>query len=345
MRIRSLVIGLLTATAVLAAAACAYWVWWAGQLERGIAQWSDEQRLRGTEIAYDGPAIDGFPLAHAARFEDPAMRAPDGFSWRGPTLSAQSALWDPWTIVVSFSGRHLVEDLNAGLLEAVTFDSRDAVGVLQLAGDGRLVQADATLEGLEVLAEPFGRIASALLRVSLTPDYDPKTESLLGSAVAIETDALQLPARLAGPMDPTAERIVAVGRLNGVFPHSGFPGADPRQALTAWRDAGGAVELERVEVEWAPLGVSASGRLTLDDRLRPQGQLAARIAGLPELLDRLAAAGLVTAQQVVNIKLGVLAFSGEPDEEGRPVLAVPVILNGGLLSLGPFPLARISPVL
>jgi hypothetical protein len=167
MRIRSLVIGLLTATAVLAAAACAYWVWWAGQLERGIAQWSDEQRLRGTEIAYDGPAIDGFPLAHAARFEDPAMRAPDGFSWRGPTLSAQSALWDPWTIVVSFSGRHLVEDLNAGLLEAVTFDSRDAVGVLQLAGDGRLVQADATLEGLEVLAEPFGRIASALLRVSL----------------------------------------------------------------------------------------------------------------------------------------------------------------------------------
>jgi hypothetical protein len=143
-----------------------------------------------------GPAIDGFPLAHAARFEDPAMHAPDGFSWRGPTLSAQSALWDPWTIVVSFSGRHLVEDLNAGLLElwdpwtivvsfagrhlvedlnaglleAVTFDSRDAVGVLQLGGDGRLVQADATLEGLEVLAEPFGRIASALLRVSLTPD-------------------------------------------------------------------------------------------------------------------------------------------------------------------------------
>ena len=63
------------------------------------------------------------------------------------------------------------------------------------------------------------------------------------------------------------------------------------------------------------------------------------------LIDRLAAAGLMTAQQVVNIKLGVLDFSGEPDEEGRPVLAVPVILNGGLLSLGPFPLARISPVL
>ena len=52
MRPRSLVIGLLTATAVLAAAASAYWVWWAGQLERGIAQWRDEQHLRGTEIAH-----------------------------------------------------------------------------------------------------------------------------------------------------------------------------------------------------------------------------------------------------------------------------------------------------
>ncbi len=340
MRLRSLVIGLLSASAVLAAAASGYWAWWAGQLERGIAQWRDEQRLRGTEIAYDGPAIEGFPLAHAAHFEDPAIRAPDGLSWRGPALSAQAALWDPWTVTVSFPGRHVVEGLSAGGLEAVTLDSRDAGGVLRLDASGRLEEADARLEGLEVLAEPLGRVSSALLRLSLVPVYDGTSGSLLGIGFAVEADALQLPAKLAGPMDTRAERIVAVGRLNGALPQG-----DPRLALAAWRDNGGALDLERIEVEWAPLGVSASGRLTLDDRLRPQGQLAARIAGLPALLDRLAAAGLMTAQQVVNVKLGVLAFSGEPDEAGRPVLSVPVILNGGLLSLGPFPLARLSPVL
>lgn len=340
MRLRSLAIVLIATLVLLAAAASAYWGWWAGQLERGIAQWREQQRLRGYEISYRSPAIGGFPLAHMARFEEPAVRAPEGPHWRGPTLIARSALWDPRTISVFFSGRHLVEHLNAGGLEVVTLDSREAGGVLRLGGGGRLEQADATLQGLEVLADPFGRVASALLRVSLTPDYDPETGSLLGTAFALETGALQIPADLAAPLDPTADWIRAVGRLDGVLPQ-----AAPLLALAAWRDQGGALNLERVEVEWPPLGLSASGRLTLDDQLRPQGQFAARIAGLPELLDRLAAAGLVTAQQVASIKLGVLAFSGEPDDQGRPVLAVPVILNGGLLSLGPFPLARISPVL
>ena len=340
MRVRSFVIGLVMIAAVLVAAAAGYWVWWAGQLERGIAQWREQQRLSGYEITYDGPAIDGFPLAHTAHFEAPAIRAPDGLSWRGPALNARSALWDPWTITVSFSGRHLVERLNRGELEAVTLDSRQAGGVLRLGGDGRLEEADARLEGLEVQAEPFGRFSSTLLRLSLAPDYDEDTGSLLGYAFTVEFDDLALPASLAGPLEPRAEKIAAVGRLKGALPRG-----EARRALAAWRDAGGAVDLERVAVEWQPLGVSASGRLTLDDRLRPQGQLAARIAGLPELIDRLAAAGLMTAQQVANIKLGVLAFSGERDERGRSVLAAPIILNGGLLSLGPLPLARLSPVL
>jgi len=340
MRTRTLVIGLLTATALLAAAASGYWTWWAGQLERGIAEWREQQRLRGYEITYGGPAIDGFPLAHVARFDAPAIRSPDGPRWRGPALSARAVLWDPATIAVSFAGRHVVERLNAGGLDAVTLEGREAEGLLRLHADGRLETADATVLGLDVLAEPLGRFASESLRLSLVPDYSPETGLVAGHAFAVETGEVQVPADLAAPLDPTAEWIRAVGRLDGVLPQ-----AAPLRALAAWRDQGGALNLERVEVEWPPLGLSASGRLTLDDQLRPQGQLAARIAGLPELLDRLAARGLMTPERVSNIKLALLAFSGERDDKGRPVVAVPVILNAGVVSLGPFPLARISPVL
>ena len=340
MRHRSLVLALLTVAALIAVAAGGYWVWWAGQLERGIAQWREQQRLRGYEITYGGPAIDGFPLAHVARFDGPAIRSPDGTRWRGPALSARAALWDPYTIAVSFAGRHVVERLNAGRLDTATLDSREADGLLRLRGDGRLESADATLLGLEVLAEPLGRFASGWLRLSLTPDYGPETGLVLGYDFAVETSQLQIPTTLAAPLDPTAERILAVGRLDGIFPQT-----EPRRALAAWRDGGGALELERVEVEWPPLGVTASGRLTLDDQLRPEGQLAARIAGLPELLDRLVEQGLMTAQQVSNIKLAVLVFAGERDDKSRPVLAAPLIFRAGILSLGPLPLARISPVL
>ena len=340
MRMRSLFIGLVVTAGVLAAAGGAYWFWWAGQLERGIAQWRAQQRLEGYEITFGGPAIDGFPLAHVARFDGPAVRAPDGARWHGPALTARAALWDPRTIEISFAGRHILERLSAGRLDSATVDSQEAAGVLRLRSDGRLESAAAAVEELEVLADPLGRFASGILRLSLAPDYDANAGGLLGHAFSVETSALELPAALAAPLDPAAERIVAIGRLEGLIPQT-----EPRLALSAWRDSGGAVELERIEVDWAPLALTASGRLTLDERLRPEGQLAARIAGLPELLDRLAEQGLMAANQVANTKLAIRVFAGELDDKGRPVLTAPIILRAGLLSLGPLPLARISPVL
>ena len=131
MRMRSLFVGLLTVAAILAVAASVYWFWWAGQLERGIAQWREQQRLGGYEVTYGGPAIDGFPFAHVARFDGPAVQAPEGAYWRGPTLTARAALWDPRSIEISFAGRHLVERLSAGRLDSASLDSREAEGLHQ----------------------------------------------------------------------------------------------------------------------------------------------------------------------------------------------------------------------
>jgi hypothetical protein len=339
MRTRFLLFALL-AVAVLIAAAGGYWVWWAGQLERGIAQWREQQRLRGYEISYGGPAINGFPLAHVARFDAPMIQWPAGARWQGPALIARAPLWDPRTVTVSFAGRHVLEHLNAGRLDAATVDSRGADGSLRLRSDGRLESAEATLHGLEVLAAPFGQVTSDRLHLWLAPDYGQEPGPELGYAFSLETSELRLPPSLAAPLDPTAERIVAAGRLDGVFPET-----EPRLALAAWRDNGGALELERVEIEWPPLAVEASGRVTLDEAFRPQGQLAAHIAGLPELLDRLAERGLMTPEQASTTKLAVLALAGTRDAKDRPVLAAPIIFREGVLYLGPLPLARISPVL
>lgn len=340
MRTRFLLVSLLAVAILLAAAVGGYWVWWAGQLERGLAEWRAQQGARGYDISYRSPAIAGFPLAHVKRFEEPAIRSPDGMRWQGPVLTARAPLWDPRSIAVAFTGRHVLEGLNHGHLNGAVLDSRDADGLVRLRGDGRLESAEATVEEPEVLAPPFGAFTGDRLHLWLAPVYEAETGVPVGHAFSLETSGLQIPADLAAPLDPTAERIVAAGRLDGVVPQ-----VEPRLALSAWRDNGGALDLERVEVEWPPLGLTASGRLVLDDQLRPVGELTARIAGLPELLDRLAARGLMSAEQASNVKLAILAFAGEPDAQGRSVLAVPVILRAGILYLGPLPLARLSPVL
>jgi hypothetical protein len=336
---RVLLIFLVTA-AVAIAALSGYWVWWAGQLERGIAQWREQQRARGYEISYQGPALSGFPLAHVARFEAPSLRAPDGASWQGPAVVARAPLWDPRRIALSVPGRHLLEGANAGAVSSVVLDSREAEAVVRVGSDGRLASMEVAMRGLEISTAPFGPIASDRLDLRLAPSYETATGRLSGTDFAVEVVELRVPAALAEPLEPTAGRIAAVGRLDGVV-----PAVEPRLALAAWRDNGGALAFESLEIDWPPLGAGATGRLVLDDRLRPQGELAAQIAGLPALLDRLAEVGRLTPQQASNTKLAVLAFAGAPDANGRRVLAVPVILQAGILYLGPIPLGRVSPVL
>ena len=94
MRVRALLITGLTWLIIGAAGAGAYWFWWAGQLETGIADWTEAQALRGYRITYGGPSIGGFPLAHVATFDSPMIQAPDGSLWRGSALSGRSPLPD-----------------------------------------------------------------------------------------------------------------------------------------------------------------------------------------------------------------------------------------------------------
>jgi hypothetical protein len=115
--------------------------------------------------------------------------------------------------------------------------------------------------------------------------------------------------------------------------------------LTLWRNAGGLLVLDRLDLDWPPITLEATGHLTLDEALRPLGDLQARIAGLPALLDRLVAQGLMAENQARITKLAVLALSTEQDSQGRAVVELPVSFRQGYLYLGPLPLVPVSPVL
>lgn len=340
MRIRSLVVASLTWLIFAAAAAGAYWYWWAGQLESGIADWTAAQALRGYRISYVGPEIGGFPLAHEARFEAPSIEAPDGSRWEGSALSGRSALWDPQTVAVSFAGRQQLEGLKFGRLTDATLDSRQADGVVQLRTDGRIESAEAELQGLDLTAAPLGHFLAEWLRVSLAPGYDPETGAVAGNAFTAEIRDLELPPELSGPLDPQAEELQVEGVVEGVIPNT-----DPRLALTLWREAGGTLDLERVAIEWAPLGLTASGELTLDPQLRPEGLLKARIAGLGELIGRMGEQGRLSKDQVAITQAAIAAFSSQRDARGRAAVDLPISLREGYLFVGPLRLARISPVL
>ncbi len=337
---RRLTAVLVVALAVAAAALSGYWFWYAGQIEDGVARWAAEQRQRGYRVTYGGPEIDGFPLTHVARLEGPTIEAPSGWRWQGPPLTGRMKVWDPQRIAVSFAGLHRLDGQDTGTAGGAEIEIVAADAVVSVRPDGRLQGVQAEFSGLELrgyLGEP---LRAAALRVHLRPLYPDQPTQPIHFAFDGEARDIRVPPAIASPFDPHAEHMRAQGRLEGAIPD-----AEPRLALTLWRNAGGWLVLDRLDLDWAPITLEATGRLTLDEALRPLGDLQTRIAGLPALLDRLVAQGLMADNQARLTKLAVLALAAERDSQGRAVVELPVSFRQGYLYLGPFPLLPVSPVL
>jgi hypothetical protein len=339
MRPRVLVLVSILAALLAGGGLSAYWLWSAERLAGRIAAWSEQQRARGYEVAYRGPAIGGYPFALTARFEDPRIASPRGWRWQGPTLTGRAALWDPFTIEVDFSGLHRAAGPPDGAAEPAEAEAERATAVVHLQGDGRVERAGA--DALGVTLRRAGRVLTAgtvTARLGpLRPAAGARPQDLALAGAATE---VTLPEDGAGPLGRSLRRLAFEAVLIGEIPPGGR-----RRMLEQWRDAGGRLEIGRLDLEWGPLALQGEGSLGLDRRLRPEGEIASRMGGLPGTLDRLVAAGLLKADQAGLVKIALLALADGTDGKGRPAVALPITLQDGRLYLGPAAVLRLSPVL
>lgn len=114
-------------------------------------------------------------------------------------------------------------------------------------------------------------------------------------------------------------------------------------AIVAWSAAGGTVELDRVALDWAPLGLEGEGTVALDTRLQPLAALTARVSGWGSFMDRLARAGMVEQGPAAAAKM-LMSLMSKPDTLGRPAVPVPVTLQDGLLYVGPARVLTVPPL-
>ena len=129
--------------------------------------------------------------------------------------------------------------------------------------------------------------------------------------------------------------VFAVAFLFGAARASGYP----FWTLAAWRDAGGTVKLDNLELRWGGLGATATGTLALDRELQPIGGFSGAIEGYDRVLQALVVAGRLPAGDagLAQLALTLLAKAG-PD--GRPQIATSFTIQNGQMFLGP---ARLGP--
>lgn len=336
---RSRRIAAIAVAAALAAGAAytAYWYSAAAGVRAGIDRWADQRRAAGWEVTMNRPQLGGFPfridlVIDGATIAGPASAA--RWRWTPPSLSASARPWAPGRIAVDGRSTHKI-DTGDGVLTARL---AEAEGDL-VAGADALREAVVRFSGIDLALPDGSKLTAGSLILHL------KAQSPIGEAgpdsgtrglgLAFDARTVALPGGWNLPLGAAIEKVSADAIVAGsIDPHGSVP-----EILGRWRDAGGALEVKALAVDWRALKLRAGGTFALDENLQPQGAVTAEIDGIDPTADALIAAGMIDPRTAFAAKVAnrALTLGGGPAR-------LPVTIQNQQLYLGPVPLLRFKPV-
>ena len=139
-------------------------------------------------------------------------------------------------------------------------------------------------------------------------------------------------------------RVVDTARLKGTL-IGPRPDAWTREALTHWREHGGALAIDRLKLTWGDVRVRGDGRLALDAQLRPQGKLTLRVQGVEESIDAFQDTGAISTRMAGLARMGAAVLEQLHAPDDARGIKLPVRFQQGRVRLGPAKLWRLDPVL
>ena len=324
------------AGAILVIGIGAYSVYWwvaAGKIKEAAAAWQQSQRAQKVDATWRALRVAGYPLAfrlEASNFslKDNASNPPVELA--APTLSASLKPWNFHNFWFSAPDGVSVA-LGGSAAPLAKLDAEHGSGAVALANDGG---ANLWLTLYHPKTTALATLGARALNAWVTlPPGAPATHLDTGLALALEVEDLGLPAAPPG-FNPTVDDIGF-----GVTLMGDFPAGPLRQAATQWRDQGGTIELDHLDLRWGDMEINGTGTLALDDDLQPAGGFSGGVSGFDQLLNALVAAGRVKASdaRIARLALAMLAKTG-PD--GRPEIAASLTIQNGEMFLGP---AKLGP--
>src|SRR5205085_799269 len=119
----------------------------------------------------------------------------------------------------------------------------------------------------------------------------------------------------------------------------GMPSGKLPDALTAWRDAGGKIDVDNLRLRWGALDATATGTIALDQELQPTGGFSGAIQGYDQILTALVQTGQMRASDAGLARIA-LTFLAKTGVDGKPEIKTAFTIQGGQMFLGPVKLGK-----
>ena len=325
------------ALAVAASGYAAFWFYRADRIGDALDAGTAALGARGWEVSHGGRRVSGFPYRLAATFDVPAVAAAAGnWRWESEAVTVYAEPWDLRHYVLVPGEQHVLRTSRGG--EDVFRDIvvQTARGSVVFDRAWRPLRGVAEASGLTVARRGGGRTEAAKILFGVRRDGDSAAAPI---DLSVRVDGLRLAETPHEALGPLIALLAADGTLSGP-PPGGWSAA----SLARWRDGGGALDIRALSVDWGPVSLRGSGRLSLDGALRPEGEIESRIAGFPALIEALLGQGVIGAETALALSLGVGLLAETPADGGPPEVRVPIALGDGRLSIGPAPVVELPPL-
>lgn len=317
--------------ALIALAAAAYGWWWQ-QIADGIrlnaANFQNEQRALQRDVQWEALSVDGFPYKLEARVTSPRITAPDyHVAWDGDGVSLAMHPLSPNRATIYLEGHHHL--FYVGGSRPIDADGEALSAAFRIADEGGSKEYGMDLDHLSgkttVGTNQITFVADRVTANIRLVDEDAQTnlpQILLAGSLS---NFALLKGSVALPLGPNIGKFEFDATLDLPEPVSELT---PDIALAAWRNAGSPAKIEKLDLEWGGVTLSATGNLRLDPSARPEGALQLKIGNYQRLLDVMESSQLITPEARAGIAplLSVLSFaSGDPERR----IAVPVTVKNG----------------
>ncbi len=314
---------------VLGGGYAAYWWIAAGRIENGLVAWRQSMQPRKIDASWQSLRVTGFPfgfrieLAGAMLSDHALTPAPE---IHVPALTGDARPWDfsDWRLAAP---QGLAANLAAtGARPPVKLAAHIAQGTVSLARDG---PTSLWLRFQGLVAEAGGRVPIKTADAWITlPPTPPRTDTEPSLGLAVDLRQVQLPAApptMSGTIDDLAFGVTVKGAV---------PDGPLLQAVAAWRNAGGTIELDKLKLKWGGLGANATGTIALDRDLQPEGAFSGGIEGFGAILSALVKAGRLNAEQAALAQIALSALA-RPGPDGQPQITTSFTIQHGKMYLGP----------
>ncbi len=335
--------------AVLAVSYTGFWFFGARNLQATVLEWIETRRDEGVEISYDRLELGGFPGSFRVRLSAPKLHrkglggGSGDIGWRieASRFLATAVPWKFNQFDVDLSGDLVLAFRLDGKLITYQGTAGRLFSHWVMHGDGWPSGAFIEVDGLGLgkKGAPPSINAGSLRLAAERLFPDEETHRSPTFSLELSGRKLRVPQFLPLPLGQEIADLALIGKLMG-----GLPQSPLIEALSAWRDSGGTIEVKQLRIRHGPLGVQANGTLALDKELQPIGAMTARIEGFFAAVDRLRKVGMIRSRDAAMAKLVLGALARRPASGGPSTVSLPLTIQNRKLFAGPVTLAELPPI-